>query len=44
MEKLFTLFGKTAEDTNNALKEKRTIRCEQKDVEGRTVLIANIDE
>ena len=44
VKKLFTLFGKTAEETIKALKENKTIHWKQKDVEGRTVLTANIDE
>ena len=43
LKKLFTLFWKTAKDTINALKENRPIHWEKKDVEGRAVLVANID-
>ena len=44
LKELFRLYGKRAKDTIEALKENKSILWERKDVEGRTVLIANIDE
>lgn len=42
VKKLFTLFGKTAEETLKALKEDKTIHWERTSSEGRTVLSANV--
>ena len=44
LKELFRLYGTKAKNTIEALKENKTINWEIKDVEGRTVLIAKIDE
>jgi len=44
VKKLFTLFGKTAEETIKALKENKAIHWEKSSSEGRTVLSASIKE